>query len=132
MRFQVDLEIGGDSISDGETGAGEVARLMVGVAADVLKGMLRHAHDAVVLRDSNRAEVGTVRLVPDWHPGDSVWVTTTLGALVRAEVNRVDRRYGDYWGVHTRDARTRQQFDMVIVDQHGHDPSGKPMLGRVR
>jgi hypothetical protein len=128
MRYQLDIKIEGDALT-GDGASEELQRLVVLAGARINRPDLFAGQN---LHDYNGNAVGHALLTPDWRVGEEVWVTTALGTLVRAKVNRVEPQHGDFVAVWTRDQRTGQQFTQVMVDQHGHDPSGKPLLGRVR
>ena len=132
MRLEVHVEIGGDDVEPGDTGAGELARLLTRTAGYVLGGQLMWSGDTVELRDSNDAPVGHAALFPDWAEGERVWVTTLEGSLVEGQVATVTPMPDGFWSVVVRDRFTSTPMTPVMVDHHGRDHRGRPRLGRVR
>jgi len=131
MRLEVNVPIGGETVAPDETGVGELARILLVLAAKTEDGHLLELGDTVTLADFNDRSAGTATLVPDWGPGDQVWITTTEGSLLQAAVERCSTLDG-WTTVWTRMKWTEQLLSPVTVDRHGHDLNGRPRLGRIR
>lgn len=132
MRFEVDIEIGGALLADDECGTGELARLMQVVAFAALEGRLAQAGDEARLLDLNGTTVGFARMIPDWTPGEVVWVTTDQGSLLKSTISRVGPAdHGGYRTVETRYIASHELLAPVIVDHRGLDQKGRPVLARV-
>lgn len=131
MRFEVDIEIGGAALADGECGTGELARIMQVVSFAVLEGRLSEVGDEARLLDINGNTVGFARMVPDWAVGDQVWVTTDEGSLLKSEIVLVSPTLADYAEVRCRFLASHEILSPVVVDHRGRDHKGRPVLARV-
>lgn len=132
MRLEVYVQMGGESLSPDATGALELIRILRVLADDSERdAVLLEVGDHVELRDANDQAVGHAALVPDWTVGMHVWVTATEGSLVEAVVEEVEP-FGGFWTVTTRQRWINALLSPVLVDHNGHDPNGKPRLGRKR
>jgi hypothetical protein len=129
----VSIEIGGGALTDGETGAGELARILQVAGHKTIEGWVQLPGDHILLRDLNGDTVGYVRMVGDWAVGEEVWVTTRNGALVKAEITRVaPTTLEGFDVVTTRASHTLEPMADVMVDHAGLGITGQPHLGRVR
>lgn len=134
MRLEVHVEIGGAALTDEDTSARELHRILERVADDL--EWLDKEGDAVKLFDFNGNRVGYAALVPDWTVGEEVWVTTREGTHLRATIDAVTPamrdRHAGFTHVTPRSTHSYEPLTPVLVDHHGRDANGKPVLGRVR
>lgn len=127
------IEIGGAALTDGETGAGELARILQVAGHRTLEGWVQLPGDHILLQDINRQTVGYVRMVPDWTVGEQVHVTTRNGALIGATITEVTpATLEGFTNVRTRADHTLEPLAPVMVDHQGLGLNGQPHLGRVR
>lgn len=133
MRYEVSIEIGGAALTDGETGAGELARILQVAGHKTIEGWLCLPGDHILLQDLNGNTVGYVRMLGDWEVGEEVWVTTRNGALVQAHITDVTpATLAGFTIVKTRASHSLEPMAEVMVDHAGLGITGQPHLGRVR
>ena len=130
MRFEVSIEVA--SLTDGETGTGELARHLQVAALAALQGLVANPGDTYGLYDMNSDPVGEVALIPDWTVGEKVWATTREGTLIESVICAVTE--GPIKGFHRVQCKshTGEPMTATLVDHQGQGVNGEPMLARIR
>lgn len=129
MDLVLKVHIGGDVLTEGETGTGELARILLAAAAMAEEGLLSRLGGSVELEDFNGHAVGTAKLVPSkWAEGDVVWCEGRECAIEAVE----DSYLSGFQNLALRTQTMGVRQTATMVDPDGRLPDGRPLIARVR